>query len=117
MRKETRLFEDKSPSDQNLADLFEGMWESRLPNLDSGSANKFGDPRLEWALGYLGGVQNKSILEIGPFEGFHTVMLERAGASSITSVESGKDNILKCLIVKELSGLTKTRFLLGDAQK
>jgi hypothetical protein len=41
-------------------------------------------------------------------------MIEAAGAASITAVEGNTRAFLKCLIVKELLGLTRSSFLLGD---
>jgi SAM-dependent methyltransferase len=110
-------YEKRTPSDQNAVDLFEGHWESKLPELYSGHKGNFMDIRLTSALKVLGGVKDKTLLEIGPFEGFHTVALEQAGASRITAVESSKENFLKCLVIKEVANLTKSSFLLGDAQK
>jgi hypothetical protein len=41
-------------------------------------------------------------------------MLERGGAGSIIAVEGNRRAYLKCLIVKELLGLHRARFLCGD---
>lgn len=59
-------------------------------------------------------MQGKTFLELGPLEGAHSYMLERAGAASVISIEANPEAYLKCLIVKETVGLTKTRFLCGD---
>ena len=108
----------KSPSSQNAVDLFEGQWFSTLPEkigADTGGMGKlYDDERIHWASSKLGGFQGKNILELGPLEGCHSAMLEAAGASSILAIEANSDAYLRCLVVKELLGLRKTRFQLGD---
>jgi hypothetical protein len=108
-----------APSGEVALDIFAGQWSSKLPppyDQVSGSAELFGDKRIEWMLDVLGGVKGSRILELGPLEAGHTTMLERAGASSITAVEGNTRAYLKCLIVKELLGLERSRFLCGDIQ-
>ncbi len=41
-------------------------------------------------------------------------MLEKAGANSVLAIEANTRAYLKCLVVKEILGLEKVRFLLGD---
>ena len=53
------------------------------------------------------------MVELGPLEASHTYMLERAGAD-VVAVESNSRAYLKCLIVKELVPLVRSRFLYGD---
>lgn len=107
-----------APGPQNALDIFGGEWSSRLPgdlaNLEAGSLQLFADPRVDWFIDRLGGVGGKAILELGPLEGGHTYMLERAGAASIVAVEANTRAYLKCLITKELLGLERVRFLCGD---
>jgi hypothetical protein len=81
----------------------------------SGGAELFTDSRVDWAIEALGGVSEAKCVELGPLEGGHSYMLEKAGASSVTAVEANKDAYLKCLIVKELLGLQRCSFLSGDA--
>ncbi|MDQ8185913.1 DUF1698 domain-containing protein [Pelagicoccus sp. SDUM812002] len=111
-------FFDKSPSNQNLIDLFDGQWSSRMPSHlgveTGGSAGLHDDDRVRWALELLGGVSGKKILELGPLEAGHTAMLEEAGASEITSIEANASAFQRCLIVKELLGLNRSKFLLGN---
>ncbi len=54
------------------------------------------------------------MIELGPLEGGHTYMMESLGAESVLAVEANKRAYLKCLIVKEVLGLTRSRFILGD---
>lgn len=106
-----------APSDQNALDIFEGEWSSAFPEelqLRAGPATLFEDPRLEWLFSQLGGVSGMDVLELGPLEAGHTYMLEKAGAESILSIEANTRSYLKCLVVKEIFGLGKSRFLCGD---
>ena len=108
-----------APDPRYLVDIFAGEWSSRLPppfdGLPAGPLPVFEDPRVAWAIGALGGVEGRQVLEVGPLEGAHTWMLERAGAARVVAVEANARALLRCLIVKELVGLPRTTFLLGDA--
>lgn len=107
-----------APSHQNALDIFKDQWTSRLPSpwnlLAAGSTPLFEDPRTTWAIAELGGVQDKTVLELGPLEGGHSYMLEKAGAKSVLAIEANTKAFLRCLIVKEILGLEKVRFLCGD---
>jgi len=107
-----------APSHQNALDIFEGQWTSLLPGsgqgLTAGSIPLFEDPRAAWAIEKLGGVQDKTVLELGPLEGGHSYMLQSAGAMSVLAVESNTNAFLRCLIVKEILDLKNVRFLHGD---
>ncbi|HEV2781734.1 MAG TPA: DUF1698 domain-containing protein [Actinophytocola sp.] len=106
-----------APSPQNAVDVFAGEWSSRLPapldGVRAGSIPLFEDDRVEWALGRLGDLTDRRVLELGPLEGGHSYLLERAGAM-VTAVEAQTRAYLKCLIAKELLDLHRVRFLLGD---
>jgi len=107
----------EAPSGVSALRIFAGEWSSRLPEPyaeDSGTAPLFEDHRIRWALDHLGSIEGFNVLELGPLEGAHTFMIETAGAASVTAVEGNTRAFLKCLIVKELLGLTRSRFLLGD---
>ncbi|MGL5510179.1 MAG: class I SAM-dependent methyltransferase, partial [Microcoleaceae cyanobacterium] len=108
-----------APSVQNAIDIFKGEWASKLPNeLSSqcvaGITPLFEDMRINWAVKQIGGVAGKTVLELGPLEAGHTYMMEKLGASAITSVESNTRAYIKCLIIKELLELKRARFLSGD---
>jgi hypothetical protein len=77
-------------------------------------AGLFQDHRINWALEKMGGVVGASVLELGPLEAAHTSMLQNAGAHSILAIEANTAAFMKCLIVKELLGLDRARFLLGN---
>jgi SAM-dependent methyltransferase len=109
----------KPPSDQNALDLFKGEWSTRLPDscglvASTGPARHCEDYRVDWAAQQLGGFSDRHILELGPMEGGHAYMLEKMHAAGIIAVEANSRAYLKCLILKEIFGLSRTRFLLGD---
>lgn len=109
-------------NNQSCINLFENEWSTKFParfNVDSkGSAGLFEDERIDWAIRSLEklgvNIIGKKILELGPLEAAHTVMLEEKGAKSITSVEANSRAFLKCLIVKELAQLKASRFIFAD---
>jgi SAM-dependent methyltransferase len=107
-----------APSPQHALDIFKGEWASLLPppydQLEAGKIPLFGDPRAAWALSEMGGCQGQRVLELGPLEGGHSYILEQYGAASVTSIEANTRAFLKCLIVKEVLGLQRVRFLCGD---
>ncbi len=107
-----------APSAQSAVDLFKGEWSSQLPEEiganSGGQAALFSDARIAWFLDRLGDLTGRSAIELGPLEAAHTCMLECAGLASILAIESNTRAYLKCLIVKELMGLQRSRFLLGD---
>ena len=106
------------PNPQQTLDLFAGEWASRLPgplaSLQAGPVPAFEDPRIEWSLARLGGVADQRVLELGPLEGGHSYMLEHAGAREVIAIEANPRAYLRCLVVKELLGLARTRFWYGD---
>ena len=108
-------YEERAPSPQTIVDLFGDSWKSRLPGeTSSGKSDMFADGRPAWLASKLaGGLHFKSVLELGPFEGYQTYLLDRLGAREIVSVEANTVNFLKCLCLKELYGL-KAQFMLGD---
>ena len=69
---------------------------------------------MHWLVEQLGGVRDLSILELGPLEGGHTYWLEKMGAKSILALEANTRAFLKCLVVKEVYGLERAKFLCGD---
>jgi hypothetical protein len=112
---------EAAPSPQNALDLFRGEWAGALPapfdGYRAGALPLFADRRLEWGLRELGGAEGRRVLELGPMEGSHTYLLERHGARAITAVEAHPRAFLRALVLKEVLGLTRARFLLGDFVK
>ena len=106
-----------SPGMQATLDIFRGGWSSKFSDaygVQAGTAELFEDPRLYWLFEALGGVQGYHILELGPLEGAHSCMLEKAGAASVLAIEACVLSYLKCLIVKELMHLERVRFQFGN---
>lgn len=109
----------KEPSDQNVIDIFNGEWSSKLPSNTKlvnspASAALFEDARIDWAQQQLGGFCDKTILELGPLEGGHSYMLQQKGAKSIVAIEANTRAFLKCLCIKEIFNLDKVSYKLGD---
>jgi hypothetical protein len=107
------------PASQQVLDIFRGEWSSKMPagcglTTAPGHAPLFEDDRVVWAISQAGGVDGRRILEIGPLEGGHSSMLEKAGASEVVAVEANNRSFLKCLCIKEVFHLRHVRFLLGD---
>jgi len=110
------------PSSQNILDLFENEWSTKMPKdcgLESkpGTADLTSDSRIHWMSEQLGGLENLQILELGPLEAAHTIMMHDEGAKSITCIEANVRSYLKCLCIKEIFNLDRASFLLGDATK
>jgi hypothetical protein len=106
----------EAPSPQLAVDIFHGEWSTALPpeaGVVAGEIGLYTDPRIEFFIERAGGVDGRSVVELGPLEAGHTYMLERAGAT-VTAIESNSRAFLKCLIVKEIVPLTRSRFLFGD---
>lgn len=107
-----------APSPQHALDIFKGEWASILPppfdQLQAGRIPLFGDGRAHWALNEMGGCEGFRVLELGPLEGGHSYILEQRGAASVTSIEANTRAYVKCLIIKEVLGLQRVRFLCGD---
>lgn len=106
------------PVPQNAVDALPG-WNMALPpdaGAVAGAAPFYMDSRIIWALEQFGPLKGKSVLELGPLEASHTYMLEKAGAGKIQAIEANRLSFLRCLVVKELLGMTTARFYLGDCQ-
>ena len=109
----------EKPGPQQVLDIFRGEWSSKMPSVSGlqtvpGQAELFEDARVTWAASQCGGVRGRRILELGPLEGGHSYMLEQAGAAEVLAVEANVRSFLKCLCIKEIFGLSKVHFVLGD---
>ena len=113
----TEEYELRAPSPQTAFDVFKDEWWAHLPppfeEVVAGKMPLFFDPRIEWAVSRLGGVEGAAVLELGPLDGAHSWMLEQRGAASVTAIEANRRAWLKCLVMKETLGM-RTRFLVGD---
>jgi hypothetical protein len=101
-----------APSPSTPFNIFKDAWSSAVPGFESGSATLFDDARIKWLETQLGSYSGRRVLELGPLEGGHTYMMERAGANVI-AIEANQRAFLKCLIVKDALHL-KSEFLYGD---
>lgn len=113
------VYVNKAPSKQNILDIFEGEWSSRLPEAYKlqtvpGFADLFEHSLVHWAEEILGSFSEKRILELGPLEGGHSYMLNKSGAAKVVSIEANTRAFLKCLCVKEVLKMTSVEFRLGD---
>lgn len=109
-----------APSPQAIVDIFVGEWSSNFPESSGvkttpGGANLFDDARITWLSEKISGFGGLRILELGPLEAGHTYMMHERGAKSITSVEANMRSYMKCLCTKEIFGLERAHFLLGEA--
>ena len=104
---------DWFPRVGNAVKIYEGEWSSALPGFPSGAARLFEDGRIDWFEEKLGSFSGQHVLELGPLEGGHSMMLSQRGAK-ILSIEGNKRAYQRCLLVKDLYGLTNVNFLLGD---
>jgi len=106
------------PSRQAMIDIFKGAWKAALPpefNVKAGPHEHFmSDKRVLWAEKLLpGGFVGKSVLELGPFEAYSTRLMKRLGARRVVAIEANNISFLKCLVLKEATGLG-AEFLHGD---
>jgi hypothetical protein len=114
-------FEVRVPANQNAVDIFQSRWATDLGDfgvVSLGPTNHFTvDRRPVMAAETLGKesrLDGFNILELGPLEAAHTYQLEKLGAAHIVAIEANKEAFLKCLIVKEIAGLRRSSFFLGD---
>jgi hypothetical protein len=110
-------FATGAPSAQAAIDAAPGAWASRLPldGVRTGDSLLFDDDRITWGFDQLGGVDGRTVLELGPLEGGHSFMAQRGGAAHVTAVEANTEAFLKCLVVKEVLALDRCSFLCGEA--
>jgi hypothetical protein len=74
------------------------------------------DHRLKYMLYFLD-VRDQRVLELGPFHGTHSFILEKLGVRETVSVEARQENLLHCRKLKDLYGLERTTFVLQDIEK
>ena len=105
------------PSKQNVLDIFKGECASKLPDkfgtLEAGQITLFNDARMNWCSKRVGGIKDKTVLELGLLEAGHTYMLENLGAASIVVVANTRA-YFNCLIVQEILDLKRTKFICGN---
>ncbi len=109
-------FVDWFPRASNAIKIYEGEWSSAVPGFLSGSTRLFEDGRIDWFEEKLGTFSGQRVLELGPLEGGHSAMLAQRGAN-VLAIEANMRAYQRCLVVKELLGLSNVKFLLGDFLK
>jgi hypothetical protein len=106
------------PSAQTAIDSVPG-WIGAMPpeaGVRAGDLAFFLDPRISGFLSRYS-CAGKTVLELGPLEGFHTYMLHQAGAASVDAIEANALAFIRCLITKETLRLDRAHFYLGDFMK
>lgn len=106
----------EAPSAQLALDIFKGEFVSRFPaatGLTGGDANLFEDGRIEWLHSKVD-LNGRTVLELGPFEGGHSFMMQRLGVEKVVGIESNSRAFLKSLVVKEVLGLNRVEFRYGN---
>ena len=73
---------------------------------------RFIDPLIVECNQRVGGFDGLEVLELGPFEGAHSINLATFSPARVISIEANPYNFIKCLIVKQYYGLANTSFLL-----
>jgi hypothetical protein len=78
--------------------------------------SKFGDDqRQKYILNFLD-LRDMRTLEPGPLEGDLSIILEKLGVRENIAFESRLENLQKCQRIKEIYGLNRTTFLLGNLE-
>ena len=112
-------YEAGSPSDQLAVDMLSG-WNCCFPPSAKVKAGKLAlhdDARIHWAAERFGSMEGKIVLEAGPLEGMHTYMLNRLLPKRIDAIEANRLSFMRCLVAKQIMGLNRARFRLGDVSK
>jgi hypothetical protein len=112
---------DPVPTDE----LITGPWFSHVlqmanryyrPNVLHYRRGEIEDERLKY-IAYFLDVRDQRVLEIGPFEGYHSVVLEKMGVRENISIESRPENLRRCARIKEKYQLSHTQFLQYDLER
>jgi hypothetical protein len=74
------------------------------------------DPRIKHVAFFLD-LRGLRTLELGPFEGYWTVILEKMGVRENVAIEVRPENLAKCRRVKELYGLDHTSFVQQNIER
>ena len=110
-------YEMSMPKHQNAIDALPG-WNSAFPvgGLKAGKHPLHADDRIIDAMKAYGPLADKVVLEIGPLEGMHTYLLNQQKPARIDAIEANRLCFLRCLVTKEILGLNRARFYLGNIQ-
>lgn len=105
-----------SPSGRAMIGVLDGWTTSYVVDgiTVGGMIPLYDAPCLRKQLALIRGALGKRMLELGPLEAAHTRILCEQGAREVIAVEGFREAWLRCLIVKEVFGLSQARFLYGD---
>jgi SAM-dependent methyltransferase len=73
------------------------------------------DFRVKYVAGFLD-VRGLRVLELGPFEGSWSILLEKMGVRENVGIELRPENLAKCRRIKDLHHLDRTSFLGQDIE-
>jgi SAM-dependent methyltransferase len=74
------------------------------------------DHRLKYILYFLD-LRDQRVLELGPFHGVHSFILEKMGVRETVAVEGRESNIDKCMKFKNKYNLDRTTFILQNIER
>lgn len=76
-----------------------------------------GEQLKDWGVNKLNSIfplHDKSIIEMGPQEAAHTILMHNFGAKKIISLEGRLSSYIKCCVIKNVFELTNAKFYLED---
>ena len=88
----------------------------RPPNLQYRPTIYGVDKRLKY-MSYFLDVRDQRVLEIGPLEGHHSIILEKMGIRQNIAIEARVENLEKCDRIKQTYHLDRTEFVQYDLEK
>jgi SAM-dependent methyltransferase len=74
------------------------------------------DQRLKYVTYFLD-LRGYRVLELGPLEGHHSILLEKMGVRENIAIEARAENLRRCNRIKEKYGLEHTTFLQQDLER
>ena len=112
------MFLDRKEAVREIFD-FCGKWVAKY-DINGTSNNGDADLLHDWGVTQLNSIfplQNKRVIEMGPQEAPHTIMLHNFGAKRIVALEGRLQNYIKCCVIKNLYELDNCKFYLEDLRK
>jgi 2-polyprenyl-3-methyl-5-hydroxy-6-metoxy-1,4-benzoquinol methylase len=88
----------------------------RPPHLGGHPMPRGGDERVKYLL-YFMDFRGLRVLELGPRDGHHSIMLEKMGAREIVAIEARRENVAECLRTKDRYRLERTTFHRDDVEE
>lgn len=87
----------------------------RPPRLEYHRRRSGEDPRIKHCAFFLD-LRGARVLELGPYEGYWSVLLEKLGVAANVAVEVRPENLAKCERIKALHCLDRTTFVRQDIE-